>query len=330
MVEHTAKDTMWKPTSEDFQEVLPMVLPFFHIFGMNVAVLPRLADGTKIITIPKFTPEVFTTVLAKHQSTGLFVVPPILLFLNASPFIKREYLENIHHVISGAAPLSNPDVERFYEKFQIDSNKLKFCQGYGMTETAPAICMETTGRKPGSIGKNIAACDVRLVDPITNEDISSPGQTGELWVRGPHVMKGYLNNENATREIIVENGWLRTGDIAYYDEDFDFFVTDRLKELIKVKGFQVAPAELEAVLRMHPEVQEAAVVGIPDERCGEVPKAYILPKKDAKPSVEDIQNFVKGKVSEHKQLRGGVTFVDNIPISASGKILRTHLKNQYK
>lgn len=109
-----------------------------------------------------------------------------------------------------------------------------------MTETSPAICLETTGRKPGSIGKNVAGCDVRLVDPITNEDISSPGQTGELWVRGPHVMKGYLNNEAATREIIVENGWLRTGDIAYYDEDFDFFVTDRLKELIKVKGFQVS------------------------------------------------------------------------------------------
>ena len=330
MVERTAKGKMWVEATESFQEILPMILPFFHIFGMNVIVLPRLAEGTQIITVPKFTPELFTTVLAKHKSTGLFVVPPVLLFLNASPFIKREYLENMHHIISGAAPLSNPDVERFYGKFQIDTSKLKFCQGYGMTETSPAICLETTGRKPGSIGKNVAGCDVRLVDPITNEDISSPGQTGELWVRGPHVMKGYLNNEAATREMIVENGWLRTGDIAYYDEDFDFFVTDRLKELIKVKGFQVAPAELEALLRMHPDVQEAAVVGIPDERCGEVPKAYILPKKDAKPNVEDIQNFVKGKVSDYKELRGGVMIVNNIPISPSGKILRTQLKNQYK
>ncbi|XP_012142718.1 uncharacterized protein LOC100877401 isoform X2 [Megachile rotundata] len=329
MVEHTSKGVLWDSATDDFQEVLPMVLPFFHIFGMNVAVLPRLAEGTKIITIPKFTPELFTTTLAKHRTTGLFVVPPILLFLNASPFIKREYLESIHHIISGAAPLSDPDVERFYEKFQIDSSKLKFCQGYGMTETAPVICMETTGLKAGSVGKNVAVCDLRLVDPITNVDISSPEQTGEIWVRGPHVMKGYLNNENATREIIVENGWLRTGDIAYYDKDFDFFVTDRLKELIKVKGFQVAPAELEALLRMHPQVQEAAVVGIPDERCGEVPKAFILPAKNAKLTAEDIQNFVKGKVSEHKQLRGGVTFVDNIPISASGKILRTHLKNKF-
>ncbi|CAK9827347.1 4-coumarate--CoA ligase 2 [Anthophora retusa] len=330
MIDRTANGEMWQQATNDYQEVVPLILPFFHIFGMNVIVLPRLEAGTQIITVPKFTPEIFLSVLQNHRSSGLFLVPPILMFLNASPYVKREYLETMHHAICGAAPLAETDVERFYQKFQMDSNSLKFCQGYGLTETSPAVCLDKKGLKPGSIGQNIAGCEIRLVDPITNEDIASPGRTGEIWVRGPHVMKGYLNNESATREVMVENGWLKTGDIAYYDEDFYFFVTDRLKELIKVKGFQVAPAELESCLRMHPEVLEAAVIGVPDERCGEVPKAFIVLKKDSKTNEVDIKNFVKGKVSDYKELQGGVTFVENIPKSPSGKILRTQLKHEYK
>ncbi|KOC66391.1 putative 4-coumarate--CoA ligase 3 [Habropoda laboriosa] len=330
MVDRTANKEMWQQATTDSQEIIPLILPFFHIFGMNGMVLPRLEAGTQIITVPKFTPEVFIGVLANHKSSGLFLVPPILLFLNASPFVKREYLESMHHFICGAAPLAQSDVERFYQKFQMDSSTLKFCQGYGLTEASPVVCLDKMGLQPGSIGQNVAGCDIRLVDPVTKEDVSSPGQTGEIWVRGPHIMKGYLNNESATREMMVENGWLKTGDIAYYNDEFYFFVTDRLKELIKVKGFQVAPAELESCLRMHPDVVEAAVIGIPDERSGEVPKAFIVLKKGGKASEEDIKNFVKGKVSDYKELQGGVTFVDNIPKNPSGKIMRTQLKNQYK
>ncbi|XP_053982458.1 uncharacterized protein LOC128878350 [Hylaeus volcanicus] len=239
MVDVTTRETMFLTTTEDFQEVVPLVLPFFHIFGMNSIVLPRLANGTQIITLPKFVPELFISVLAKQRVTGLFLVPPLVLYCNAVPHIKKEYLESVHHAIIGAAPLSKADADRFYEKFNLTNEKLKFCQGYGMTETSPVICLETTGKKTGSIGKTMIGCELRLVDSITNEDISNPGETGEIWVRGAHVMKGYFNNEKATKEIIVEDGWLKTGDIAYYDEDFDFYIKDRLKELIKVKGFQV-------------------------------------------------------------------------------------------
>ncbi|XP_017890362.1 4-coumarate--CoA ligase 1 [Ceratina calcarata] len=330
MSEKTAGEKMWQSATSDFQEIIPVILPFFHIFGMNVVTLPRLAHGTKLITLPRFIPELFIKLLMKEQVTGMFVVPPILLFFNSSPYVKKELLSNVHHIISGAAPMSKTDAERFYNKFETDPSKLKITQGYGLTETSPVVCLEMDGVKTGSIGKNIAGCELRLVDPATNEDVSGPGQTGEIWVRGPHVMKGYLNNEAATRETIVENSWLKTGDIAYFDEEFDFFVTDRLKELIKVKGFQVAPAELEALLRTHPDVQEAAVIGIPDERSGEVPKAFILLKKNAKSSAEDIKNFIKGKVSDYKELQGGVVFVDNIPKNASGKIVRQQLKNECK
>lgn len=329
MVDYTCKDKLWKSATADFQEVLPVILPFFHIFGFNGLVLPRLACGTKLITIPKFLPELFIGVLAKYRVTGLFIVPPILLFFNVCTFLKKQNFESMHHIISGAAPLSNTDVENFYRKYQLNNDQLKICQGFGMTETSPVVSLDVNGTEPGSIGRNIAGCELRLVDPVTKEDITDHGQTGEIWVRGPHVMKGYLNNESATREMIVENGWLRTGDVAYYNEEFYFFITDRLKELIKVKGFQVAPAELEAVLRMHPDIQEAAVIGLPDERCGEIPKAFVVAKKDSKVSEEDVKEFVKDKVCEYKQLQGGVMFVNNIPKNASGKILRAKLKSDY-
>ncbi|XP_076765334.1 uncharacterized protein LOC143432552 [Xylocopa sonorina] len=330
MTELTVVNASWLKSGPDHQEIHPLILPFFHIFGLNVVTLPQLAIGTKIVTLPKFTPELFIKLLSTHKITALYAVPPVILFLIASPHIKKQHLESMHRIMSGAAPMACADADRLYNKFGIDVNKLKMSQGYGLTETSPIVSIELTGLKPGSIGKNIAGCELRLVDPNTNEDISSPGQNGEIWVRGKHVMKGYFKNEEATKEALVEGGWLKTGDLAYYDEDMDFFVTDRLKELIKVKGFQVPPAELEALLRMHPDVLEAAVIGIPNERCGEVPKAFVVPKPGSKPKAEDIQNFVKGKVSDFKELQGGVTFVEGIPKSMTGKILRRELKEKYK
>ncbi|XP_076241582.1 uncharacterized protein LOC143183762 [Calliopsis andreniformis] len=329
MVHQTTGHTIWKQSIGSSQEVVPLILPFFHIFGMNAIVLPLLSKGAEIITLPKFTPDMFINVLMSHKVTAMFVVPPILMFFNAHPMIKKEYLDNMHHAICGAAPLGQQDVDQFYERFEMDQDKLKFCQGYGLTETSPVCFIEVTGTKTGSIGRNIAGCDVRLVDPMTKKDVTSPRQSGEIWIRGPHVMKGYFKNEEATNEMMVENDWLRTGDIAYYDEDFDFYVTDRMKELIKVKGFQVAPAELEAILRTHPDVEEAAVIGIKDERCGEVPKAFVMVKDNAKASEEDVKNFLKGKVADYKELQGGVMFVDEIPKNPSGKILRMKLKQLY-
>ncbi|XP_066592027.1 uncharacterized protein [Prorops nasuta] len=329
MVESTLGTDFLRPTTDSYQEVIPAVLPFFHIFGMTIIMLTSLTQGFKLVSLPRFVPEMFVNVLKNHKATMLYSVPPIILFLSASPFVKKHHLENLHSVFSGAAPLSSADVERLYKKLGIDESSVKFFQGYGLTETSPVSFVEKTGKKFSSIGKPVCNCEARVVDPLTNEQISTPGKTGELWIRGPHVMKGYLNNEAATRETIVEDGWLKSGDIVYFDEQLDFFVTDRLKELIKVKGFQVAPAELEALLRTHPDVEEAAVIGIPDEKSGEVPKAFIVPKKGKKPAEDDIQNFIKGKVSEFKEIRGGVTLVDSIPKNQTGKILRSHLKLRF-
>ncbi|XP_011693544.1 PREDICTED: probable 4-coumarate--CoA ligase 3 [Wasmannia auropunctata] len=325
----TASVDAFHPTTSTFQEIIPTVLPFFHIYGMNGVVFPRLASGNKIITIPKFVPDQFLSVLEKHKATVLFCVPPIVLFLTASPLVKKHYFDHMHMMMSGAAPLAKTDVDRFYEKYNVDPQVFKFHQGYGLTESSPVAFVEH-GEKPSSIGKNVASCHVRLVDITTQQDVSTSGQTGELWIKGPHIMKGYLDDEVATKNTLTKDGWLKTGDIVYFDEDFDFYITDRLKELIKVKGFQVPPAELEALLRTHPDVEEAAVIGIPHARHGEVPKAFIVASKGKKPTEDDIKNFVKGKVSDYKRLEGGVTFVDDIPKNASGKILRSKLKQTYK
>ncbi|XP_011143611.1 4-coumarate--CoA ligase 2 [Harpegnathos saltator] len=325
MCEYSLGDNKFLPTTDTFQDVIPAVLPFFHIYGLNGMLLPGLSKGRKFVTIPKFVPEIYLSVLEKTKATVLYCVPPLILFMATSPFMKNHHLESVDKIFSGAAPLAQSDVDKFYDKFKFDRD-LKFGQGYGLTESSPVAFTESTLKKFSSIGRNVANCEARLVDVTTQRDVSGPGQTGELWIRGPHVMKGYLNNEVATKETLTEDKWLKTGDIAYYDEDYDFYITDRLKELIKVKGFQVPPAELEALLRSHPDVQEAAVVGIPHERYGEVPKAFIVISKDKKPTEQDIQNFVKGKVSDYKELKGGVTFVTDIPKNPSGKILRAHLK----
>lgn len=330
MVKASVDPQMWMQPSDGVnQEVIPAILPFFHIFGLNGVLLPGLMSGVKFVTIPRFQPNTFNDVLINHKPTIMFSVPPIIMYLSQSSLIKKENLSNLRAIFSGAAPISKKDVDRFYENYQLDNTNFKFAQGYGLTECSPVSFIEKTGLKYASIGKNVCGCDARLVDPITNIDIFEPGQNGELWIRGPHVMKGYYNNPKATKDILMENGWMKTGDIAYFDEDYDFFITDRLKELIKVKGFQVAPAELEAILRTHPDIQEAAVIGISDTRCGEVPRAFVIVKNNKKVSEKEVQNFVKEKVSEYKQLKGGVSFVQEIPKNPSGKILRVQIKKAY-
>ena len=233
----------------------------------------------------------------------MFCVPPIVLFLGAAPFVKKKHLQAVQAIFSGAAPLAESDVERLYKKFGVTGDSLRFLQGYGMTECSGVSFLESSNSKYASIGHPICNSEARLVDPLTGQDVLTPGQTGELWVKGPHNMRAYLNNKEATEDAMPD-GWLKTGDIAYFDEDHDFFITDRLKELVKVKGFQVPPAELEAILRTHPDVEDAAVIGIPDARSGEVPKAFVVLKKGSSPAEEEIQNFLKGKVSEYKELKG--------------------------
>lgn len=235
-------------------------------------------------------------------------------------------MASVKNVISGAAPIGQSDAERFIKK----APNVKFLQGYGLTEASPVVLMsQFDSDNYASVGHPPPDTEAKIVR-INDDGFQGvgPNESGELFVRGPQIMLGYHNNEKATKETLTSDGWLRTGDIGYYDQNQSFYITDRLKELIKVKGFQVPPAELEEVLRSHPAIADAAVIGIPDRCSGELPRAYVV-VKDSKVKEKDIQNFVAEKVAEYKRLDGGVEFVQQIPKNATGKILRKELKEDY-
>lgn len=210
------------------------------------------------------------------------------------------------------------------------ASQISFLQGYGLTETSPLALMNFKGTKHvASVGFPPSLTDAKVVD-ISDPTLKGlpANQQGELLIRGPQNMLGYLNNKEATDDMLAD-GWLRTGDLAYYDEDGFFYITDRLKELIKVKGFQVAPAELEEILRDHPSVADAAVIGVPEPIQGEAPRAFIVKKQGAEVTEKELQDFVAGKVAAYKQIKGGVQFIDAIPKNTTGKILRRELKLKY-
>lgn len=315
------------PTTSTFQDVLPCVLPFFHIYGFTCTLSSKLSQGCKLVTLPKFQPDTFLNSLSHYKGTMVHLVPPIVLFLGHHPNLEKKHVDSIRIVMSGAAPIGASDAERMQKRMP----QIKFIQGYGLTETSPCAMFGEQGyTNYQSVGKPLSNTEAKIVDLTdgTNTGLG-PGKVGELLVRGPHVMKGYLNNEQATKEIIVENGWLRTGDISYYDEDGNFYITDRLKELIKVKGFQVPPAELEAVIRQHPMVLDAAVVGVPHEINGEAPRAFVVVKPDGAVTEEELKEFVAERVAKFKHLEGGVRFLESIPKNASGKILRREIKEKF-
>lgn len=203
-------------------------------------------------------------------------------------------------------------------------------QGYGLTETSPAVLLNMPGNtKYASVGQPASATRCKIVAINDSTGFGLPAnRSGELWVKGPQNMLGYLNNQKATDEMLVD-GWIRTGDIAHYDEDGFFYITDRLKELIKVKGFQVAPAELEEILRSHPDVLDAAIVGVKHDKNGEAPRAFVIKRPESQITEDDIKHFMSDKVVEYKQLEGGVQFLDAIPKNATGKIMRREIKIKY-
>jgi acyl-CoA synthetase (AMP-forming)/AMP-acid ligase II len=303
-------------------EKIIAVLPFFHIYGMQVLMNTGLRGGATIITMPRFDLEQFLRLHQEHGITRSFVAPPIVLALAKHPLVDQFDLSALEQVISGAAPLS-ADLAQ-------DAGKRLSCevvQGYGMTELSPVSHMTPPGYfKPGSVGVNAPNTELRIVHPATGADLGL-GEDGELWVRGPQVMKGYHNNPEASAITLDDDGWLHTGDIGHVDSDGHVYVVDRLKELVKYKGFQVAPAELESLLLGHPAVADAAVVGLPDEEAGEIPVGYVVLKPDAAVTAEELQTYVAEQVATYKQLRR-VEIVDAIPKSASGKILRRVLRDQ--
>ena len=307
-------------TFED-NEVIIAVLPFFHIYGMQVLMNGVLYYGGTAVTMPRFDLEQFLQILQNHKVTRAYLVPPIILALAKHPIVDNYDLSSLTQVFSGAAPLSAELAAEAAARIECE-----VVQGYGLTETSPVTHATPPGRaKPGSIGVTVSNTEIRIVDPDTGEDLDR-NEDGEIWIRGPQVMRGYLNNPHATSVTIDEEGWLHTGDIGHVDDDDHFYISDRLKELIKYKGFQVPPAELEGLLLTHPDVADAAVIGIPDEEAGELPKAFVVLKPGHEATADDLQAFVAGHVAHYKQIRM-VAFVKEIPKSASGKILRRLLRD---
>lgn len=302
-------------------EVAASFLPFFHIYGMNVLMNVHLAAGGALVTMPRFDLELFLQISQDYKSRRMWIVPPIALALAKHPLIDNYDLSSIEQVFSGAAPLGAELSDAVSKRLNCVS-----LQGYGMTELSPVSHVTPVAApKSGSSGLALPNTECRIVDPESGADVP-PGEEGELWVKGPQVMMGYLNNPQATADTITDDGWLKTGDIAVIDTDGYMFVVDRLKELIKYKGFQVAPAELEATLVAHAGISDAAVIGMPDPEAGELPMAFIV-AADPAPSVDEIKAYLMESLSSYKQLHK-VVFVDEIPKSASGKILRRVLRDQ--
>jgi acyl-CoA synthetase (AMP-forming)/AMP-acid ligase II len=307
------------PSAPD--ERLMAVLPFFHIYGMQCMMNCGLRAGATVITLPRFDLEQFLRAHQDYRITRSFVAPPIVLALAKHPLVDSFDLSHLRLVNSGAAPLKAELAAECGKRLGCD-----VIQGYGMTELSPVSHLTPAGWfRPGSVGITAPSTQTRIVDPATGADRDT-GEEGEVWVRGPQVMKGYLNNPQATAATVDAEGWLRTGDLGYVDADGHLYVVDRLKELIKYKGFQVPPAELEAVLLRHPDVVDAAVIGLPDDEAGEISVGYVVLRPAAAASPEEIMRFVAGEVAHYKQIRR-LEVIDAIPKSAAGKILRRVLRD---
>jgi acyl-CoA synthetase (AMP-forming)/AMP-acid ligase II len=292
------------------------ILPFFHIFGMVVLMAYGLLRRTTIVTMPRFDLDQFLQLMQDHKISRAYLVPPVVLALVKHPHVDNYDLSPLKVITCGAAPLSKELTAACSERLDCTVN-----QGYGMTEMSPVTNLDgddPESVKPGSIGPIVPNTEAMIVDVETREPLER-NQQGEYWVRGPQRMPGYLNNPEATGESIDADGWYHSGDIGYIDDDDHVFIVDRVKELIKYKGMQVAPAELEAVLLGNDGITDAAVIPSPDEEAGEIPKAYVVTNGEL--SAAEIMAFVAVKVAPHKKIRA-VEFVDEIPKSPSGKILR--------
>lgn len=297
------------------EDTMICVVPMYHLYGLHVVMNMGLSQGATVVTLPRYDLKQFLETLQNYEVTVAPLVPPLVLALSRAPEIDNYDLSKLKLVHCGAASLAS--------NVAAECSKRLGCQikyGYGLTEVSPLSHASVPQKhdKPGSVGYCLPNTECKIVDLETNAELSA-NEVGEIWIRGPQVMKGYLGNHKATAEMIDEEGWLRSGDIGYVDEQGRLFVVDRLKELIKYKGRQVAPAELEAILLSHPAVADAGVIPSPDEEVGEVPKAFVVLKGPA--TAAEIMEFVEQRVAPHKRIRQ-VEFVDEIPKSPAGKILR--------
>ncbi|KAL3435869.1 hypothetical protein BDV09DRAFT_166329 [Aspergillus tetrazonus] len=332
-----AGNLTWNGGADGKGDRLLAFLPFFHIYGLTCLVHQTIYKGYELFVMAKFDLEKWCQHVQNYRITFSYVVPPVVLLLGKHPIVEKYDLSSLRMMNSGAAPLTQELVEAVYNRLHIGIK-----QGYGLSETSPTTHTQPWGEwreSVGSVGKLLPNMEAKYM--TMPEDGSEPtevptGEVGELYLRGPNVFQGYHNNPAATADSISPDGWFRTGDVGYQDPKGNFYITDRVKELIKYKGFQVAPAELEGILVDNPAVDDVAVVGVESAEHGtEVPVAFVVRSAKSKSSgvsaAEEAKNIAKwldSKVAHHKRLRGGVRFVDEIPKSAAGKILRRLLKKQ--
>ncbi|KAG1716480.1 hypothetical protein ID866_684 [Astraeus odoratus] len=314
-------------------------LPYYHIYGAIKLLLLPISLGTPTVVFAGFDPENFLQAIEKYRITTVLVVPPILVVFARHQAIHKYNLSSVRIIFCGAAPLSPDLVGVVKKRFQSVGSNAIITQAYGLTETSPTVFLlplEHADSRIGSVGFVLPNLEVRLVREDDGQVLTDVEDGGEIWVRGPTVMKGYLNNPAATAAAITSDGWFKTGDIALRDKDGFFTIVDRRKELIKYKGYQVPPAELESILLQHPDVADAAVIGVESkEEATEFPRAYIVPsrpigKEDIAPFALGVQDWVARRVAPHKKLRGGVVVVKQVPKSAAGKILRRELRERAK
>lgn len=304
------------------------VLPFFHIYGMTVLLNLALKQRATLVTMPKFDLVQFLDNIQTYKCTYLYIAPPIAVALAKHPIVDQYDISTVHTIFSGAAPLDGDTAEAAGRRLGA-----RMMQGYGMSELSPVSHAMPYTRHDipvSSVGTILPNIVCKLVDTETGAEITEIGEDGqtrpgELWVKGPNVMLGYLNKPDATAETLDADGFLHTGDVAVYHEGGYFSIVERVKELIKYHGYQIAPAELEALLLSHPQVLDAAVIGVQGDDHEEIPKAFVVAAPDSGLTEEDVRAFVAENVAPYKKVRR-VEFIDQIPKSTSGKILRKDLR----
>ncbi|MGK4585089.1 4-coumarate--CoA ligase family protein [Kitasatospora sp. HPMI-4] len=307
-------------------ERIVAVLPFFHIYGLTALLNQPLRSGSTVVVLPRFDLEQFLRTIQDQRIEGVFAAPPIILALAKHPMVDRYDLSSIRYVLSAAAPLDAELAETCARRLGLP----RIHQGYGMTELSPvASVTETDDPNPpdGTVGRLVSSTELRVTALDGSGKDLGVGEPGELLFRGPQVMRGYFARPAETDAMIDEDGWLHTGDIGYLDERGYLFVVDRVKELIKYNGYQVAPAELEALLLAHPQIADAAVIGVTGEDGAERPKAYVVRAPGSALTGEEVMAYVAGQVAPYKKVRA-VEFLDAVPKSVSGKILRRELRDR--
>jgi acyl-CoA synthetase (AMP-forming)/AMP-acid ligase II len=303
----------------DEDERVLAVPPFHHAFGLVMVLNASLLQGATIVTMPRFEPEAYLKAIQDHRITRLYAVPTMAVLLAKSPLVDKYDLSSVRWIVSGGAALDPEIARQVRERLGCGIN-----QGYGLTEGLVSFMQRANSAATASVGPTTPNIECKIVDVTTGAELGR-NQNGEILIRGPHVMKGYLNAEEATKEVKEPDGFLHSGDLGYVDDDGELFIVDRIKELIKYKGQQVSPVELENLLMTHPKVADAAVVGVRDEEATELPKGFVVAKEPA--TAEELMAWVAERVAPYKKVRR-IEFIDQIPRTPVGKIERRTLKER--